>query len=98
MLTWFWIVTVVVGVLVVGLLRERWRLRGMEDVAKPGDQWTHGGQMVHDGEWAAWRLRGNLTQANVESLNRTGVDRPPLPIPQSLTPNPCLCHPAISGG
>jgi len=32
---WLWIVTVVVGVLAVGLLRERWRLRGMEAARQP---------------------------------------------------------------
>ncbi|NUQ36442.1 MAG: hypothetical protein HUU23_01335 [Caldilineales bacterium] len=151
---WLWIVAAIVGVLAAGMLRERWRLRGMEDFARqhgfvlhspftpgerpplaalaerlegrpptrwgagitgvvdgieiaiaehetpargadatgsphtigiwrvmaawplrsagvsadPGDPWPHGGQLVCDGEWAAWRLRGNLTQANVETL------------------------------
>lgn len=152
--TWLWIVAVIVGVLAAGMLRERWRLRGMEGVAKqrgfvlhspfapgerppmaalaerlegrpatrwgagltgvvdgleiaiaehetparggdatgspntigiwhvmvawpvrvegastdPGASWPHGGQLARDGEWAAWRLRGNLTRANVETL------------------------------
>ena len=31
---WLWIVTLIVGVLAAGLVRERWRLRRMEDVAR----------------------------------------------------------------
>ena len=151
---WLLIVAAIVGVLVAGMLRERWRLRGMEAVAKqrglvlhspfvagerppmaalaerlegrPATRWgagitgvvdgleiaiaehetpargfnatgslkttgiwhvmaawpvrvdgasadpagprPHGGQLARDGEWAAWRLRGNLTPAHVESL------------------------------
>ncbi|MCK6557907.1 hypothetical protein L6R21_01810 [bacterium] len=33
-----------------------------------GGAWPHGGQLACDGGWAAWRLRGNLTPANVELL------------------------------
>jgi hypothetical protein len=145
---WLWIVAMIVGVLVAGMVRERWRLRAMEAVAKergfalhspfapgerppmaalaerlegrratrwgagltgvvdglefaiaehetpargmnatvgiwhvmaawpvrlegvtdPGVPWPHGGKLARDGEWAAWRLRGNLTPANVETL------------------------------
>jgi hypothetical protein len=151
---WFWIVAIVAAVLAAGMLRERWRLRSMEGVARrrgfvlhspfapaerppmaalaerlegrratrwgagltgvvdglaiaiaehetparggdatgspntigiwrvmvawpvrfedgspdPGGPWPHGGELARDGEWAAWRLRGNLTQAKVESL------------------------------
>ena len=36
--------------------------------ADPGGLWPHGGKIARDGEWAAWRLRGNLTPAIVESL------------------------------
>ena len=36
--------------------------------ADPGGRWPHGGKIARDGEWAAWRLRGNLTPAIVESL------------------------------
>lgn len=32
------------------------------------DFWPHGGQLVCDGGWAAWRLRGNLTPAKLELL------------------------------
>ena len=32
------------------------------------DPWPHGGKLARDGGWAAWRLRGNLTPALVESL------------------------------
>lgn len=151
---WLWIMVMIVGVLAAGMLRERWRLRSMEGLAKrrgfvlhspfvpaerppmatlaerlegrratgwgagltgvvdgleitiaehespargcdargspntigtwhvmvawpvrpecastdPGGPWPHDGELARDGEWAAWRLRGNLTQANVESL------------------------------
>lgn len=30
---WFWVVVVVVGVLAIGMIRERWRMRGMEALA-----------------------------------------------------------------
>ena len=30
--------------------------------------WPHGGQLILEGAWAAWRLPGNLTKANVETL------------------------------
>jgi len=152
---WLWVVLAVVGVLVVGLVRERKRMRGLEGWAKsrglqlhspfipgdsppmaalaerlggrparrwgagltgrvdgldvviaehettpsggdasgsmntigiwrvaiawpvrassstpvePPDPWPHGGELAQEGGWAAWRLRGNLTQATVESL------------------------------
>ena len=151
---WLWIVVVIVGVLAVGMVRERWRLRAMDRFAMqrgftlhspfiPGEHppmaalaeqlegrratrwgagitgvidgleitvaeletpargsdgtgslntvgiwwvmvawplgphavstdpigpWEHGGELTRQGQWAAWRLRGNLTQANVEAL------------------------------
>jgi hypothetical protein len=30
--------------------------------------WPHGGQLIREGDWAAWRLPGNLTKANVELM------------------------------
>ena len=30
--------------------------------------WPHGGQLIREGAWAAWRLPGNLTKANVDTL------------------------------
>ena len=137
---WLVIVVLIGGVLVAGMLRERWRLRAMEVIAKQhnfvlhspfvlgerppmaelagrfvGKRATRWGvgltgvfegfeiaiaehempatgsdsigvwhvmlawpvgventfannQRVRDGEWAAWRLRGNLTPANVKLL------------------------------
>lgn len=151
---WLWVVLIIIGVLVAGMVRERWRLRAMEGLAArrglalhspftPGDRppmtalaerlegrritrwgagvtgvvdgveiaiaehevpktggdatgsmhttgdwhvmlawpvraghvsadvsapWPHGGAMATDGEWAVWRLRGNLTGTNVEFL------------------------------
>jgi len=150
---WLWVVLIIIGVLVAGMIRERWRLRAMEGVATrrgltlhspftPGDRppmtklaellegrritrwgagvtgavdgleiaiaehevpasggdatgsmnttgiwhvmlawpvgpggnsdagapWPHGGKLAGDGEWAAWRLRGNLTESTVEFL------------------------------
>lgn len=34
----------------------------------PSGPWGHGGELTRQGKWAAWRLRGNLTQANVEAM------------------------------
>ena len=141
---WLLIVAMIGGVLVAGMVRERWRLRAMEVIAKqhdfvmhspfvPGERppmaelaerfvgkratrwgagltgvyqgleiaiaehempatgadsigvwhvmvawplgiestsadWLRNIQRVRDGEWAAWRLRGNLTPANVKLL------------------------------
>jgi len=45
-----------------------WPVRAAGAGTDPGIPWPHGGQLVRDGEWAAWRLHGNLTQANVETL------------------------------
>lgn len=30
--------------------------------------WPHSGQLIREGDWAAWRLPGNLTKANVELM------------------------------
>jgi hypothetical protein len=30
--------------------------------------WPHGGELARDGDWAAWRLRGNLTPDLVEGM------------------------------
>ncbi len=45
-----------------------WPVRAAGANTDPGDPWPHDGQITCHGEWAAWRLRGNLTQANVEKL------------------------------
>ncbi len=42
---------------------------GRAGVSTPaGGTWPHGGQLACDGGWGAWRLRGNLTPANLELL------------------------------
>ena len=30
--------------------------------------WPHGGELIREGDWAAWRLPGKLTKANVDTL------------------------------
>lgn len=45
-----------------------WRVRPDEATTIPDAPWPHGGEIVRDGEWAAWRVRGNLTEATAEWL------------------------------
>jgi hypothetical protein len=30
--------------------------------------WPHGGELIREGDWAAWRLPGKLTKANIELM------------------------------
>lgn len=44
-----------------------WRIAA---AAQPNNAtpWPHGGQLIREGDWAAWRLPGNLTKVNVELM------------------------------